>query len=468
MRTALLALSLLSLAACTSPPGEDPKDSDTPPDDTSGDTDTPREPSALEITASLSEEIVTVVHVSWRTDEPTTGYVEFGESSDYGWSTPLEAEASTEHEALLLGLPAETEAHLRVVLQEGDDSWASADHAITTGSLPPEVPELSATSTATSWSGFQVVPVQGTSYAIVIIDTQGRVVWYDLLESGANLMRAFFSVDGESMVYCLAGPQNDLEAGEIRRVSMDGLDQTSIAFPFIDHDMVELPDGTITAIVVDEREVEVDGEEHHTSADLLVEMAPDGSMTTIWDAWEHWDPVELGLLQAHNWTHTNAIDYDPEADEYTLSLKEPGSIVRVSRTTGEVLWQLNGMLNQFTFPPETDIVQMSHQFEMLDDGILIFDNGPQERGYSRAVELELDIEALQATETWSYRHDPDVYVFAKGDVARFPDGNTQVVWSSGGEIQNVTPEGEVTWQLNTDLGDVITFVDFAESLYVTP
>ena len=34
------------------------------------------------------------------------------------------------------------------------------------------------------------------------------------------------------------------------------------------------------------------------------------------------------------------------------------------------------------------------------------------------------------------------------------------------EIQNVTPEGEVYWQLNTDLGQAITFVQVVEDLYV--
>ena len=40
-----------------------------------------------------------------------------------------------------------------------------------------------------------------------------------------------------------------------------------------------------------------------------------------------------------------------------------------------------------------------------------------------------------------------------------------VVWSSSGQIQNVTEEGEVVWQLDLDLGQAITFVHYAPSMY---
>ena len=55
--------------------------------------------------------------------------------------------------------------------------------------------------------------------------------------------------------------------------------------------------------------------------------------------------------------------------------------------------------------------------------------------------------------------------FAKGDVERLSNGNTLVTWSSAGEIQEVTPKNEVVWQVNTDLGSAITFIDRVESLY---
>ncbi|MDP2310402.1 MAG: hypothetical protein Q8P18_30575 [Pseudomonadota bacterium] len=51
------------------------------------------------------------------------------------------------------------------------------------------------------------------------------------------------------------------------------------------------------------------------------------------------------------------------------------------------------------------------------------------------------------------------------DVERFDEGATQVVWSSAGQIQRVTPEGIVTWQLDLDLGQATTFVQSVSSMY---
>ena len=77
----------------------------------------------------------------------------------------------------------------------------------------------------------------------------------------------------------------------------------------------------------------------------------------------------------------------------------------------------------------------------------------------------MDESALTAEEVWSFRHTPDLGVYAKGDVERYADGNTRVVWSTAGEIQDVTPDGTVLWQLNTELGYATTFVTRVPNLY---
>ena len=80
-------------------------------------------------------------------------------------------------------------------------------------------------------------------------------------------------------------------------------------------------------------------------------------------------------------------------------------------------------------------------------------------------EFVIDEDNLTAEEVWSYVREPSVYVYAKGDVERLTNGNTLVTWSSSGEIQEVTPDGSVQWQVNTELGAAITFVTRTESLY---
>lgn len=456
-------LPLLALLGCTPAPKADADPADEPLDDTAdtddtGDTGGLSDPNCapVDITAEVTD-VTTVVRVRWRTEAPTVGRVEFGKSEAYGLSTPP-TEAGTEHEALLLGMTADTLVNFRVRADGETCSEASGNQTITTGSLPSGLFPTRATGTA-SWSGYQVLPLQGTGYAVVIVDNEGHYVWYHQVEASGNLMRAFLSTDGKHVVLCHAGPQDALQNGKIVKVSLDGADVTEIPFPYIDHDMVELPDGSIAAIVVD-------GQPEGT-ADKIVELRPDGTTVEVWRAWDTWDPDTLGIPEReHNWTHANALDYDPVADDYYVSLKTMQTLAKIDRATGTLEWSMNGLANQFAFAGGVP-VQMHHQFEVLGDTILFFENGNPDRGYSRAVEVRIDEEARTAEEIWSYTSDPPLYVFAKGDVHRFDDGITQVVWSSAGQIQNVSPDGEVVWQLDLDLGQAITFVQYVPSMYAS-
>lgn len=472
-------IAALLLLACTETPpdtktspvtGTDPTDTDTPTDptgDDSGPTDTDTtlpatELSPIDITAELSPEVVTVARVHWRTGSPSVGRLEFGETSDYGHRSPLADTPATDHEALILGMPADTDVHFRVVsVAEDGTEHPSADQVIHTGFLPVELPTLAITGEVQSWrGGYQVLPLQGTGLSIVVLDEWGRIVWYDLQDQGFNLMRARLSYDGTAILYCLAGMEDMRSLGSIARVSMDGTETTLLPFPYIDHDFTELPDGTLAGIVVT-------GRDGYTNAgDSIVELDASGTFTEIWNAWD--DPVLMAFYKPElsNWSHANALDYVPEEDAYYIALKELGTIVKVDRATGTSEWHLNGIANEFTMLNGTQPVALQHQFQLLPGGILIFDNGPYDRGYSQAVEFALDESALTAEEVWSYSADPPIVVYAKGDVYRYADGGTQVVWSSAGEIQNVDPDGNVVWQLNTPLGYAMTFVEPVPSLYV--
>ncbi|MCP4805495.1 MAG: hypothetical protein GY884_09110 [Proteobacteria bacterium] len=415
----------------------------------------------FDVQAELAEDIVTVVRVSWTTSTETTGYVDFGETTALGHTTNT-TELGTEHEVLLLGMPADTDVQFVVHATDGTDSLQSDDLSITTGPLPSGMPVLTVTGDVGDRWAYQAIPLQGTTYVITLVDPLGRIVWYDFPEPKGNLMRALLSPAKDEIVYVWAGDQQHLDEGILVRVSLDGSERTEYAWPFIDHDADVLPDGTVAGIVVTEDPL-LGGDVGQT--DDIVELDADGTLTSVWSAYDAIDWDELPPQGPSNWTHANGLDYVVDGDFYLVSLKELGSIAKVHRSTGETQWFLNGQLNEFSYPDGTDVVQMQHQMHWLGDSILVFDNGPESRDYSRIVEIELNEETMEAEEVWEYIREPSVKVFAKGDVHRFDDGATQVVWSIQGEIQLVTPDKEVIWQLNTDLGQALTFVQVIDDLY---
>lgn len=110
---------------------------------------TPPAVSGLSVT-SITE---TGATVSWRTDEPSSAWVEHGTTTAYGGVAPSETGISTEHVARLAGLPSGTRIHFRVVAEDsGGRRGATEDYVFDTpvapsppgDTLAPDVAEVSA------------------------------------------------------------------------------------------------------------------------------------------------------------------------------------------------------------------------------------------------------------------------------------------------------------------------------------
>ena len=86
-----------------------------------------------------------------------------------------------------------------------------------------------------------------------------------------------------------------------------------------------------------------------------------------------------------------------------------------------------------------------HDATVLDDGnILLFDNGLA-RGWSRVIELD----PITGKIVWEYRapEPRDFFTGSRGANQRLPNGNTLITNSDSGQVFEVTPEGEIVWEL---------------------
>ena len=64
-----------------------------------------------------------------------------------------------------------------------------------------------------------------------------------------------------------------------------------------------------------------------------------------------------------------------------------------------------------------------------------------------------------AEEVWSYANE-GVFVYILGEAARLPSGNTLIVWSTAGQVQEVTPGGELVWSLDSEVGGAFGLLTF--------
>ncbi len=70
--------------------------------------------------------------ISWKTDEPTTGQVEYGETDKYGSKTAEDTKLSTSHSVTLTGLDPGTTYYFKVISKDASGNEATAKGELTT------------------------------------------------------------------------------------------------------------------------------------------------------------------------------------------------------------------------------------------------------------------------------------------------------------------------------------------------
>ena len=223
--------------------------------------------------------------------------------------------------------------------------------------------------------------------------------------------------------------------------------------PVINHHHIhQTPDGTYMFLVDDRRTFDRFGGKMLVG-DQVVEWDPTANrMVWNWHLFDHHEPE----VDRVDYSHANTIEPGGPDGSVIISCRNMNQLVKVSRSTGEIVWRL-GVGGDFEMDP-ADWFYHQHSPELQPGGnILLFDNGtrrPAARGgeFSRALELEVDEQAMTARAVWSYRHEPDLFCPIWSDADRLPNGNTLVTFGTRTEgdttrYVEVAPDGQVVWDV---------------------
>jgi len=233
--------------------------------------------------------------------------------------------------------------------------------------------------------------------------------------------------------------------------------------------------------------------------DVVLEVSRDGHIENTWHILDIIDPYRLsygscqgywnnrGFTDSNDWCHANSAIYDVRDDTIIVSLRTQDCLIKFKRNTSELKWILGDPGNwrepwalKLLKPVGTLNWQYhQHDCSVTPDGtILCFDNGnfrsvpfkekmPAEKSYSRAVEFDVDEEAMTVRQTWAYGEEANGKVFAcyQGGAYRLPQtGNTFInyggVCTKGGipvgtpsdsfckaRLIEVTPDHEVVFDM---------------------
>jgi len=423
-----------------------------------------------ELELTLSETIPTVVSAAWESaGGADSAHVLVGSSGLPASRVVPTSETADGYSTVVLGLQPSTEYTFWAVESHADRPLLGSPQVLRTGPTPTGMPHLTTEAKPPGPTGGYVVTslVSFPSMAI-IVDSMGQYVWWHQLSPPEGeewetfyIPRVALSRDGRSVLYEAAtGVASSSRERIIVRVSMDGSTVESLPATDAHHDFLELPDGTLALLKEDNRPVE----DTMIEGDQIVELGTDGAEKVAWSIWDH---AEFDPSQPYDpeigWSHANALQYDSDEDAYYVSLRNFDAIYKIDRASGSVLWIAGGEAGSFELPDgDTLLFERQHHFEVLPDGLLVFDNRVPEEN-SRAVEYALDHDLGVATHTWEYMSDPPVFTMGFGDVQRLQNGNTIVDWSAQGRIDEVTPGGDLVWSLSAEIGAGFGYFDWFES-----
>ena len=300
---------------------------------------------------------------------------------------------------------------------------------------------------------------------VAVIDGTGRHRWYLPGDPPPfKINRAHVGPDGQPW-FTTYHWDREADWGTLHQVSWDGLYRERWSLPEQHHDFV-VEDDSVTWLSWVYRDTPMPGTTSPVATDALRSRRLDGDQPSI--LWSVLDDHPLDLLPPC--PHASAPKFKPGFtefshgnsvvsvdDEWWVMLRYLDQIVAVDKQTGATKWSLGGPEATLSY----DGVPPSHPHfsDAWADGLLVFDNGDHRPDdTSSAIEYVLDGEV--AREVWRFEHPEGTHTPFLGDVRRLPGGNRLVVWSSSGELMEVTPDGRVVWHAVTpDVVGRVTVLD---------
>jgi hypothetical protein len=435
-----------------------------------------------EVEASIDQKVSTRIVVRWETDESATTWVEFGgEGLETITTPPIEG---TEHNHKLLGLGSYQEVWYRAVTVM-DDREYSSEGEITTGGIPAEMPDFTVTVDEPSLQSPEPY-ILGTTFGLVpalfAIDRQGQWLWYHEIEGDIMPVELELELEGDGFLFNTFADDYTQDNSTVRRLSFTGDAPWEHPTPLAHHAFTQLPNGAAAWLALDIRDWTdpYDGTTYTVVGDAVVVKDADGQEHTLCSTWDWTDPVVTEEFfddfyeQGRDWTHANALNWNETRGTLMIGLRNLQTMVELevdfdNWTTTPIL-QLGSFRDSEIAEP-TDIYRLdksSHNFNFLHSpgftpngdfmGLIEYE---QE---TLVVQWTLDDARRELHQSWAYGEGEGLRTFFLGQARELPNGNRMVVYSSEGVIRELTPDGQVAWELQSSaggaFGELVLFDDF--------
>lgn len=156
-----------------------------------------------------------------------------------------------------------------------------------------------------------------------------------------------------------------------------------------------------------------------------------------------------------DYMHINSMIVDPRDNNLIFSFRHMDMIIKVEKSTGDVLWKLGGNNSDFVLTEEQKFLRQ-HNATLINNNqtLLLFDNGHiTDRPYSRVVEISLDEVSKTVTNFSAYTINKPFAQYM-GSVQKINDN----YFIGGGT-------GNYILEVNSNTGEVILDMDATMTTY---
>lgn len=400
------------------------------------------------VTATVDPDVHTLIHVTWTQDEAADGaWLEFGLDGEDTMTSPVRAGGAGLHEEVILGVPAESDVHWRIVNQAGaevlysEETWTT-----TTGVLPNDLPDATVVRydpTLASPERWVLGSIDVGDYWYYgpfwafIVDRYGRYVWYHEIPDSKLALYVQPAESGDHVF--LDGSTQYVFHGSVdptvTRMTLDGRYFNETVIPDYGFAIEEKGDGSILY------------EWRGTGDYELHSVDASGHDSALWSCNDYMRSIGAASGTRCN---PNTIVWDAKRNTVFWSMYYIDTVLEVDLDDGTTLRQFGQLAGGWTFDPADSVVDYQHYVNWSPTGtIMASTHVTTERDVQVCNEYAVDDRTQTLTRVWQYES-PDYYAEYAGECVRLANQNTLVGYGVDGALVEITHDQQVAWEITWD------------------
>jgi hypothetical protein len=374
-----------------------------------------------------------LVHARWTQSAEAVTYVQYALPGEPWRQSPSSRREAGEHEALLVGLPFDSEVRWRVV-SEGARSEEVSAH---TAAPPPDLPQgqllvadPSRYDPAVPYLLLSLAPAQWSEpWWVLIVDRQLRPVWAVRTPPSRVSLHPRLAHDRRSLYLDHNSFWSIFDQGaqaSVVQMSLEGTVLRTIPTPYAHHPFTDLPDGSVAY-----------GAWADYADEQLELVHPDGQHETLWScgAW-------LGELGQPGYCMSNTLSYDETREGFLFSFYSLETVVEIE--DGQALRWFGHVPGGYAVEPA---LWWPHGAHWTEAGTLLVSSDLDEAGTETVAREYVADEASQTLrQIWSFGEGEGLYADQLGEAHRLPGGHTLHNYGQLAQIREVTQQGEIVWE----------------------